>query len=114
MGGEALTSEMEFSVIKRLRDNIIERKKSQNGSLNRKDDDTDDLFCKTLTVDLRSLTEHSNCLAKHEIRNILFKYQMEELKKKQQRPNLTLPEVKKFIMREMHLFMFCNIVHYII
>ena len=43
---EALTSEMEFSVIKSLRDNIIERKKSQNESLNRKEDDADHLFVK--------------------------------------------------------------------
>lgn len=66
---DAHMNEMEFSLMNSLRETIAERGKQ-------KEDDVDDLFCKALALELKDLPDMAKCMAKHEIRNAIFKYQM--------------------------------------
>lgn len=44
----------------------------------------DDLFCKALAADLKDLPAYENCVAKNEIRSVVFKYQMAVMKRQTQ------------------------------
>ena len=69
---DAHMNEMEFSLMNSLRETIAERRKQTS----QKEDDADDLFCRTLASELKELPNMAKCMAKNEIRNVIFKYQM--------------------------------------
>ena len=69
---DAHMNEMEFSLMNSLRETIAERRKQAS----QKEDDADDLFCKALASELKELPNMAKCMAKNEIRNVIFKYQM--------------------------------------
>lgn len=54
-------------------------KSIQESIANRKKSDADDRFAASIADDLRVLPENLKILAKHEIRNVVFKYQVQEL-----------------------------------
>ena len=78
---DAHMNEMEFSLMNSLRETIVKGKKqaSQNK------DDADDLFCKTLASEVKELPNMAKCMAKNEIRNVIFKYQMSVMRNQNER-----------------------------
>ena len=48
----------------------------------KKEETTDDFFCTSLAADIKELHENLRYMAKQEIRNVLFKYQMAAMDKK--------------------------------
>ena len=58
--------------MKSMRENTDNRKKYQM--------DADDRFSASLVDDLRSLAEKDESMAKQEIRNVAYKYQLEKFK----------------------------------
>jgi len=47
--------------------------------------DSEDAFCQALSLDLKKLPYYERCMAKHEMRNVLYKHQM-SLMERQMRP----------------------------
>ena len=70
---ENLMEDMEFSLIKNLNDRISGKRKADDQT---NEETNEDLFCKSLAADLKELPPYERCMAKNEMRNILFKYQM--------------------------------------
>ncbi len=70
---DAYIDEMELSVLKSIKNDICEKNKAK---LVEKEDDAEDCFAKSIAHDLRGLGQREKCMAKNEIRNIIFKYQM--------------------------------------
>ena len=71
---ETYGDEMRFPITARANDTLSEKRgKTEKG------DDADELFCKTLAFELKELPAMAKCMAKNEIRNVLFKYQMSVL-----------------------------------
>ena len=79
--------EMELSVIKSLKDDLS---RSNNNAHSEKELDSVDLFARSLASDLKNLKERDLHMAKHEIRNIVFKYQMAQFDRQ---PILTPPPI---------------------
>ena len=69
---DAYMNDMEFSLINSLRETISDRQKQAS----QKEDHVDDLFCKALASELKELPNMAKCMAKNEIRKVVFKYQM--------------------------------------
>ena len=49
----------------------------------------EELFCSSLAAKLKDLPEYERCVAKNELRNVIFKYQMMVLNRQNQVPNYT-------------------------
>ena len=49
----------------------------------------EELFCCSLAAELKELLEYERCMAKNELRNVIFKYQMMVLNRQNQVPNYT-------------------------
>ena len=60
-----IIDDMEFSLISKLNEQISEKRK-----------DNEEVFCKSLALDLRDLPPYERCIAKQEMRNVIFKHQM--------------------------------------
>lgn len=71
---DAYMDDMELSLFKSIKKDICE----SNQEI-KKVDDGEDLFCKALAEDIKQLPSREKFMAKHEIRNVLFKYQMAAL-----------------------------------
>ena len=69
---DANMDEIEMEVIKSLKKDISIHQKNANPK-----QDPDDLFASDLAADIRLLPLRSKVMAKHVIRSVLFKYQME-------------------------------------
>ena len=69
---QALLDDMEFSLLKSLNDRIWNKRKPDDAEVN----DPDEIFCKSLAVDLKELPPYEKCMAKNEMRMVLYKYQM--------------------------------------
>ena len=67
---ESYMDDMELSLIKSLKDDLKDDKKVE------KQLDSIDLFVRSLGADLRALNQREFFMAKHEIQNVVFKYQM--------------------------------------
>ena len=76
---ENLLEDMEFSVIKNLSENVSKKRKTVNSI----EETKEDLFCKAISADLKDLPPYERCIAKNEIRNIMFKFQMSVMTKQQ-------------------------------
>ena len=48
--------------------------------VSQKEDDGENLFCKALASELKELPKIAKCMAKNEIRNVIFIYQMSAMK----------------------------------
>ena len=66
--------DMELSLFKSIKKDICESNQES-----KKVEDGEDLFCKALAEDIKQLPIREKVMAKHEIRNVLFKYQMAAL-----------------------------------
>ena len=74
---DAFMNEMEFSLMMRsLNETIAEKRRK----VSQKEDDAEDLFCKALASELKELPKIAKYMAKNEIRNVIFKYQMSAMK----------------------------------
>ena len=69
----------EFPQQKRLKENTAEKRKMASDG----DDDADEMFCKLLVMELKGLPPIERCMAKNEIRNVVFNYQMASLRQEQ-------------------------------
>ena len=61
---------------KSLKENKAEKRKVAS----EEDDDADEMFCKLLLMELKGLPPIERCMAKNEIRNTVFNYQMASLR----------------------------------
>ena len=73
---ENLLEDMEFSLIKNLNERVSKKRKTG-------EETKEDLFCKSIAADLKDLPPYERCIAKNEIRNIMFKLQMSAMTKQQ-------------------------------
>ena len=73
---ENLLEEMEFSLISKINDRLSGKRKAAEN-----DDDNEDIFCKSLALDLKELPLYERCIAKQEMRNVIFKHQMSVMNK---------------------------------
>ena len=75
---DALLEEMEFSMLSKINSRMNERDKRQQnkGKVEKKELDSEDVFCQTLAFDLKQLPYYERCMAKHEMWNVLYKHQM--------------------------------------
>ena len=85
---DALLEEMEFSMLSKINSRMNERDKRQQnkGKAEKKELDSEDVFCQTLAFDLKQLPYYERCMAKHEMRNVLYKHQMSVMEQ-QMRPH---------------------------
>ena len=67
------TNDCELEMMKDITESIKRRRQTMDCE-NAKD--PEDLFCGSLAAELRQLSERDRCMAKHEISNIIFKYQL--------------------------------------
>jgi len=67
---ESVLDDIEFSLISKLNRNIAEKQKASDVP------DNEEIFCKSLALDLKKLPPYERCVAKHELRSVLFKHQM--------------------------------------
>lgn len=83
---DTLLEEMEFSLISKMNARMSEREKRQReGKNNKKELDSEDVFCQGLAMDLKQLPMYERCMAKNEMRNVLYKYQIAHMER-QMRP----------------------------
>ena len=80
---ENLLEDMEFSLIKNLNERVSNKRKAEET----KEESKEDLFCRSLAADLKDLPCYERCLARNEIRNVIFKYQMSVMNKQHQQAN---------------------------
>ena len=80
---EDLLEDMEFSLIKNLNERVSNKRKAEET----KEESKEDLFCRSLAADLKDLPCYERCLARNEIRNVVFKYQMSVMNKQHQQAN---------------------------
>lgn len=76
---EALMEEMEFSLISKMNSTMndrLKRKKEKEMAQPKIEIDNEDAFCQALALDLKQLPMYERCIAKQELRNVLFKQQM--------------------------------------
>jgi hypothetical protein len=75
---DALLEEMEFSLISKMNSRMSERERRQQDKENnsKKELESEDVFCQALALDLKQLPLYERCMAKQELRNILYKHQM--------------------------------------
>ena len=66
---DALLEEMEFSMLSKINSRMNERDKRQQnkGKVEKKELDSEDVFCQTLAFDLKQLPYYERCMAKHEM-----------------------------------------------
>jgi len=82
---DALLEEMEFSLISKINSRMSERGKNEKEGNDKKEPDNEDIFCQALALDLKQLPIYERCIAKHELRNVLYKHQM-SIMERQMRP----------------------------
>ena len=70
---EALNGEIQMSILNTIQERFKKRDERKSHVI---PEDSDDIFCKSLALDLKGLPHYEKCMAKQEIRNVLFKYQM--------------------------------------
>ena len=63
--------------------------KTKKRSREEKGKRAEELFCSSLAAKLKDLPEYERCVAKNELRNVIFKYQMMVLNRQHQVPNYT-------------------------
>ena len=85
---DALFEEKKFSMLSKINSRMNERGKQQQnkGKVEKKEHDTEDVFCQALAFDLKQLPYYERCMAKHEMRNVLYKHQMSVMEQ-QMRPH---------------------------
>ena len=95
----SLLHDMEYSLINQLNERIERREKRKAESTKVAENNSEEVFCKALALDLKELPIYERCMAKHELRSVLLKYQMAAISKKlpsspqiQQLPNLMQQE----------------------
>ena len=76
----SLIEEMEFSLMSKMNTHISnrerKRKLSENEENQKKELSSEDIFCQALAIDLKQLPQYERCMAKHDLRNVLYKHQM--------------------------------------
>lgn len=75
---ESLLEDMEFSLISKMNSRMSEREKRKQEKREdpKKGLDSEDVFCQALALDLKQLPMYERCIAKHELRNVVYKHQM--------------------------------------
>lgn len=53
-----------------------ERRQQDKGNNPKKELESEDVFCQALALDLKQLPLYERCMAKQELRNVLYKHQM--------------------------------------
>lgn len=76
----SLIEEMEFSLMSKMNTHISnrerKRKLSEKEENQKKELSSEDIFCQALAMDLKQLPQYERCMAKHDLRNVLYKHQM--------------------------------------
>ena len=70
-----------------MHENIAKKRQKQADKKDEKS--AEELFCCSLAAELKELLEYERCMAKNELRNVIFKYQMMVLNRQHQVPNYT-------------------------
>ena len=77
---EKLLEEMEYSVLSKINLRMNEREKRKDiknrEKVEEKEPDSEEVFCQALSLDLKKLPYYERCIAKHELRSVLYKHQM--------------------------------------
>lgn len=77
---DALLDDLEFSLINKM-NNHMDKREKRRVTKDHKSDDNEEVFCKSLALDLKELPLYEKYLAKQEMRNVIFKYQMAVMSK---------------------------------
>ena len=75
----ALLEDMEFSICSDIRDMVKLRNEKSWPVL--KEESKEELFGRTLAFELKQLPQYGKVMAKHELRSVMFKYQMMAIQK---------------------------------
>ena len=95
----SLLEEMEYSVCSDIKSLIKVKKESSKQEVV---EDSEDLFCKTIASELKALPPYEKIMAKHEIRNVISKFEMMAMSKKMTAENCSsqsiaqTPQVNKY------------------
>ncbi len=73
-------NDAEYSMMISLKESIDERNRLQREKQVEIPNCTEDLFCQQLAMELKAMPSYQRCVAKQEIRNVIFKYQMQLLR----------------------------------
>ena len=65
--------------------NERDKRQQNKGKIEKKEPDSEDVFCQALAFDLKQLPYYERCMAKHEMWNVLCKHQMSNMEQ-QMRP----------------------------
>ena len=70
----ALLEDMDFSIYSDIRDMVKLRNEKLRPAL--KEESKEELFGRTLAFELKQFPQYEKVMAKHELRSVMFKYQM--------------------------------------
>ena len=79
---ETLLEELELSLISKISTRSREREKKNNNKKSQLDNE--DAFCHALAMDLKQLPYFERCMAKNELRNVIYKHQMASMERNMQ------------------------------
>ncbi len=78
--GRGPSGEAEYRIMMSLKEGIDERNRLQRVKQGEVEKDPVDWFCQRLALDLKSMPRYQRCVSQQEVRDVIFKHQVQHLR----------------------------------